>query len=330
MHDSTGLWDKKQCTDNLVTSYVMEACHGQKQCNLTASPGVMGAVGCSSLYVYLKTVYACVEVRAIKGEFVDRQILTRRKSKIQTGNEILIEDLSLHEEIMTTPISISTIDDLTTEEIYNSQNIDPKEVIDLFFKNLITESSVTRQQDEPVYDNASVKTKISERQFTFQSEDINLDSLPLEQSDKSVGSISEYVQNNIRDIGLLAVIFLSISLVIILTLLIIYVGKTYFTKNSNYQVKEKGCEHIQTTPPCVDPNSSPYMLPVPDLFQPTDASEFDLRRNIDVKSDSTIGKVVTNCESIAKACLPMSSIIMPKQERMSFNSWNFEDRHNDF
>ena len=95
----------------------MEACHGQKQCNITASPGVMGAVGCSSLYVYLKTVYACVEVRAIKGEFVDRQLLTKGKFASQTGNEIKIEDVSSQKEIMTTPISIPTMNDLTTAKI---------------------------------------------------------------------------------------------------------------------------------------------------------------------------------------------------------------------
>ena len=190
MHDSTGLWDKKQCTDTLVTSYVMEACHGQKQCNLTASPGVMGAVGCSSLYVYLKTVYACVEVRAIKGEFVDRQLLTKGKFESQTGNEIKIEDVSSQEEVMTTPISIPTMDDLMTEI---SKNIDPKELIDLFFRNLNSESKSAKQLNEPISDNVLVRTELNEAKSTFLSDDINLDSLPLEQRDHTEGRISEYM-----------------------------------------------------------------------------------------------------------------------------------------
>ena len=69
---------------------------------------------------------------------------------------------------------------------------------------------------------------------------------------------------------------------------------------------------------------------LPDLFQPTDSSEFDIRRNVNVKSDCKNGNMLTNSELIAKACLPMSSRIVPRQERMSFNSWNFEDRHNIF
>ena len=166
--------------NTLVTSYIMEACHGQKQFNLTAGPDGMGAVGCSSLYVYLKTVYACVEVRAIKGEFVDRQILTTEKSKSQTGNDIQIEDVSSQEET-TTPISIPTMDDWTSEKIDISQKIDPKEVIDLFFKNLNSESSVARQQNEPLSDNVSVRTELNKAKSTFLIDEIHLDSLPLEQ-----------------------------------------------------------------------------------------------------------------------------------------------------
>ena len=79
--------DIKQCTDTPVTRYFMDACHGQKHCNLTASPRAMDAEGCSQLYVYLKTVYACVEVGVIKEEFVDRDILVTVDVDLKTGNE---------------------------------------------------------------------------------------------------------------------------------------------------------------------------------------------------------------------------------------------------
>ena len=79
--------DIKQCTDNPVTRYFMDACHGQKHCNLTASPRAMDAEGCSQLYVYLKTVYACVEVGVIKEEFVDRDILATVVEDLKLGNE---------------------------------------------------------------------------------------------------------------------------------------------------------------------------------------------------------------------------------------------------
>ena len=118
-------------------------------------------------------------------------------------------------------------------------------------------------------------------------------------NDQKEGSKTEYVQNNIRDIGLLAVIFLMISLVMILKLLSILVAKTYLTKHSNSPVTEYRRKHIQTTQPCGDPNSSPYMLPVPDLFRPTDTFEADHRRNIDVNRDCKKGKESMNSKSIA-------------------------------
>ena len=66
----------------------MEACHGQKQCNLTASPNIMGAV-----------------------------------------------------------------DDFTKKDRDISKNIYPKEAIDLFFKNMITERRVARQWEECIFQN---------------------------------------------------------------------------------------------------------------------------------------------------------------------------------
>ena len=57
--------------DSTVTSYFITACHGQKHCNLTANPHALEVDGCSELYVYLKTVYACVDMRAIQDDFVD-------------------------------------------------------------------------------------------------------------------------------------------------------------------------------------------------------------------------------------------------------------------
>ena len=72
MQDSAVVQDMKQCTDTPVTSYFIHACHGQKHCNLTANPLALEVDMCSALYVYLKTVYACVDMQAIQDTFVDR------------------------------------------------------------------------------------------------------------------------------------------------------------------------------------------------------------------------------------------------------------------
>jgi hypothetical protein len=96
VQDSAGVLEMKQCTNTPVTKYFMDACHGQKNCNLIASPKAMGAVICSLLYVYLKTVYACVEVSVINEEFVDRERSTAVKSysylESDSGIEINVDD----------------------------------------------------------------------------------------------------------------------------------------------------------------------------------------------------------------------------------------------
>merc|ERR1711892_1151775 len=72
VQDSSVIPDMKKCTDTPVTSYFINACHGQKQCNLTANPLALEVDQCSELYVYLKTVFACVDMRVIQNAFVDR------------------------------------------------------------------------------------------------------------------------------------------------------------------------------------------------------------------------------------------------------------------
>ena len=70
VQDSGVVENIKQCMDTPVTRHFMDVCHGQKHCNLTASPHMLGAQGCGELFVYLKTVYTCVNLGEIKDEFV--------------------------------------------------------------------------------------------------------------------------------------------------------------------------------------------------------------------------------------------------------------------
>ena len=66
--------DSQDCTQTPVTEYFIEQCHGQKTCNITANPQQLGAAVCNDHFVYLKTVYACVDMRAIIEEYVDRKL----------------------------------------------------------------------------------------------------------------------------------------------------------------------------------------------------------------------------------------------------------------
>ena len=61
--DVSAFQDINQCTNTPVTSCLLSACHGQKRCNLTADPAELKASVCSDHFVYLKTVFACVDMR---------------------------------------------------------------------------------------------------------------------------------------------------------------------------------------------------------------------------------------------------------------------------
>ena len=54
--DGAVVGDIKRCEATLATERVMRFCHGQKFCNLTGDPGLLGVDMCSDLYVVLKIV----------------------------------------------------------------------------------------------------------------------------------------------------------------------------------------------------------------------------------------------------------------------------------
>ena len=70
--DVSAFQDINQCTETPVTTSFLSACHGQKRCNLSADPAELQASVCSDHFVYLKTVFACVDMRAIEDKYVDR------------------------------------------------------------------------------------------------------------------------------------------------------------------------------------------------------------------------------------------------------------------
>ena len=51
----------KICDNISVTNKVMKYCHGEKKCNISADPELLGAEQCKGLELYLKTTFACVK-----------------------------------------------------------------------------------------------------------------------------------------------------------------------------------------------------------------------------------------------------------------------------
>ena len=123
-----------------MTEYFIEVCQGQKTCNITASPQQLGAPVCEDQFVYLKTVYACVDMRTLLEEYVDRKHKPTSKPplnvtetpvtpvNLETGDKIsetsdktYIKINNTSEKIIVQPRPITKVDDQFDEPTTNKE-----------------------------------------------------------------------------------------------------------------------------------------------------------------------------------------------------------------
>ena len=62
--------DLLKCEKTSVTSQVVSACHGQKDCSLLADPHILGVPECHDLHVFMKTTFACVDLSVFLPRFL--------------------------------------------------------------------------------------------------------------------------------------------------------------------------------------------------------------------------------------------------------------------
>ena len=120
--------DSQDCTQTPVTGYLIEQCHGQKTCNITANPQQLGAAVCNDHFVYLKTVYACVDMRAIMEEYVDRKHTQSSKVALVVTKSP-VSPFSFETVAKISQISEETM--ITLNKTSEKINVEPRQVSEL-------------------------------------------------------------------------------------------------------------------------------------------------------------------------------------------------------
>ena len=228
--DSAILGDIKKCENTPVTKSIMNSCHGQKQCNLTAEPQVMGVEVCNELYVFLKTTYACVVKEVLKEEIVDMKRKSNKEynaldknSKVtiaptdlinkteaySIGNEeIGNKENTVNESMYDT--SIPTVQDVQksssesphlskftptkVEPNINSKDVDTSTTAhNNLTVNSLSEIQQTSSNASPSIQEAEILSDLSTREWSVLSDNLNLDILPLEQD---ISRMSKEDQSN--------------------------------------------------------------------------------------------------------------------------------------
>jgi len=225
--------DSQDCTHTPVTEYFIELCQGQKTCNITASPQQLGAPVCEDQFVYLKTVYACVDMRTIIEEYVDRKHEPSSKTllidtestvipiKLETGESISetsdkdpLKSINTSDSVMEEPNHNIKVDDhfneTSNKDITHNLESDFIEVDNIPTDIIKQENNITitpikeEASREIVVKKKALKTSdildsIATREYNILSEDINLDILPLEQDPNTVSVVTTDTNENILE-----------------------------------------------------------------------------------------------------------------------------------
>ena len=253
--------DSQDCTHTPVTEYFIELCQGQKTCNITASPQQLGAPVCEDQFVYLKTVYACVDMRTLLEEYVDRKQKPTSKTPLidtetpalsisfETENKASETSDKLHiktsEKINVDPTQDTHFNEPETNEIFaidnNAHNLENKvDVVNKtptktaipeksFTSTSIKDASSEKVAKKEVVQNNVILDSIATGEYNILSDDINLDILPLEQDPNTVSVVTTDTTENILEyfeqyrviIGGILVVVLVVLLVSILCILAI-------------------------------------------------------------------------------------------------------------
>ena len=94
------------CTRQSATSSVMQLCHGQRSCVVTADPVSLGSLACKDKHVYMKTTYACVN----KDIFLEKYQIQHNRSLLTTTTS-------------TTTTTTSTTPTMRTTTVMTKENV---------------------------------------------------------------------------------------------------------------------------------------------------------------------------------------------------------------
>ena len=81
--------DIMKCEKTSVTSQIVSACHGQRDCNLLADPHILGVPECQDLHVFMKATFACVDLSIFLPRFLLNSTQRERYDSTSTDNLIL-------------------------------------------------------------------------------------------------------------------------------------------------------------------------------------------------------------------------------------------------
>ena len=359
VQDGDNIQDIKHCTETPVTSNFLQVCHGQKRCNLTASPVMLQASVCSDHFVYLKTVFACVDMRVIEDEYVDRKnnqiterlqvtstsrpiiVLNEEESKIShVSHEISVTKGEANKEsTQVSPMngqinvqqsfilpsfgniipSIFPEENLVTPSTFLSKNLNTRGSI-----NIISDEDKEKTKESL---NSDILNSIATREWTILSDNINLDILPLEQDPNTVPdkneNFSEYIEKHQVVIGMVLVIILTIVFFVILIILAIPAIQSckqqQYTNNNNNTQTKKQSQLLPYFVQLSDDQPSPCLLPEPELFTREPRGTLE-RENTENKNKN---KFIRSQKNKCITGVRNKRVQDKNSENTVFNSWNF-------